>query len=329
MNKDIAQLYGRQCTVRAPAKLNLRLKVEGRRGDGYHLLSMINVAVALYDELKISLSQRPGITLPRLSGGEGEWPEELKCPDKNLAARAARGFVQQFGLPLGVEIELTKNIPLGAGLGGGSSDAAAVLKAMSAACRDVVCETRKMSAAVFQAQVLEIALRLGADVPFFLGPPFAHVAGIGEEIQELDWRVAAGFTFMLFLPPVSIATSQIYEAYRHRFPALEFSRDEAGRRFAVRCRRVGGYLEGKGLGGELMGLIENDLEPLVCETSHEVRALLGRLRGFKSLKAGLTGSGAAVFCIAPQGNFNAGEIVSRLAEQGRVKVLNLRPHGPD
>ncbi len=150
-------------TLLAPAKLNLGLRVIGRRPDGYHLIESLFVPIDLADEVTVSCAEsaRAGVAFELLGeDGLGSVPADAT----NLAAEAARRFLADAGFDRAVELTLRKRIPAGAGLGGGSSDAGAVLRALSQAC------------GVPAASLSELALGLGADVPYFLDPLPYHLA---------------------------------------------------------------------------------------------------------------------------------------------------------
>ncbi|NTV13426.1 MAG: 4-(cytidine 5'-diphospho)-2-C-methyl-D-erythritol kinase [Desulfobulbaceae bacterium] len=181
-----------ELTIAAPAKINLSLKVLRRRPDGYHELESVMQKLALADELSFR-RQGAGISLecsdPGLPGGE-----------ENLVWRAARMFLEYSGSPGGVWIRLEKRIPVAAGLGGGSSDAAAVLVALN----------RLFGSGLDEEQLAGLGLRLGADVPFFVRSAGAALArGIGERLTS-----AAGLTsgyVLLVNPGFAVSTRWVYE----------------------------------------------------------------------------------------------------------------------
>jgi 4-diphosphocytidyl-2-C-methyl-D-erythritol kinase len=181
-------------TLQAPAKINLFLEVKDRRPDGYHTIESVMHTVSLYDE--IILESRPaGITLSCSR-------PDLPVDERNLAFRAAAALQRELGASTGVHITLTKNIPLGAGLGGGSSDAAAVLTGLLALW------DRQLPA----GRLNRIAARLGADVPFFLSGGTAVARGIGEKLAPL-----AGITparFILVYPGFGVSTPWVYQHLR-------------------------------------------------------------------------------------------------------------------
>ncbi|MCF8127749.1 MAG: 4-(cytidine 5'-diphospho)-2-C-methyl-D-erythritol kinase, partial [Deltaproteobacteria bacterium] len=164
------------------------LKITGRRPDGYHELVSIMVPVALYDELELKLIEEPGIRM--VCRGFS-----APASADNLAWRAAQSFFSRIGWRNGLSITLTKNVPVAAGLGGGSSDAAATLMALS----------ELFSEPLPPKELAELALKLGADVPFFLqrSPCIAH--GIGEILAPLP--KLPPLSFVIVMPDVSVSTA--------------------------------------------------------------------------------------------------------------------------
>ena len=172
--------------IKAPAKLNLRLKITGRRKDGYHELSSIMVPISLFDLLELRVVphgialQCEGIAVP---------PDET-----NLVYRAAQTFFARAGIQIGVTVKLVKKIPVAAGMGGGSSDAAATLLALS----------RIWPRALPPSEVHRIALDLGADVPFFLECKPALASGIGEILEPLaEWP---SYWYVVVNPGLEVST---------------------------------------------------------------------------------------------------------------------------
>ncbi|NDC63449.1 MAG: hypothetical protein EBZ59_05565, partial [Planctomycetia bacterium] len=154
-------------TVRPPAKLNLSLGVLERRGDGFHAIESLMVPVTLRDTLRVTLRDAPGISLRVRYGGRLARPDsgarrDVPVDDTNLVVRAARRLAQAAGVSQGLDVDLVKRIPSGAGLGGGSSDAAAVLLAASWA----------WGLDWSHERLAEIGSAIGSDVPwFFAGGP--------------------------------------------------------------------------------------------------------------------------------------------------------------
>lgn len=177
--------------VLCPAKVNLHLRVLGRRQDGYHDIITLMQPVGPCDELSMELGGK-GIRL-------GCTDPELPTDQGNLAYRAALLFQEETGRPEGVEIRLWKRIPVGAGLGGGSSDAAGVLRGLN----DL------LGRPVAQDELLRWAARLGADVPFFLLGETALARGIGERLEP--FRLEVPLYYVVWFPGWSVSTRWAYQ----------------------------------------------------------------------------------------------------------------------
>jgi len=289
---------------RAPAKLNLGLRVLGRRADGYHLLESLFVPLDLADQVRVRFrdekvlraggSSRIDLSLGWESGAEPDF--DVPTGEGNIAYRAAREFLQRAGIHASIEIALTKVIPSGAGLGGGSSDAGAVLRALRERYPD----------ALSPGALSGLALELGADVPFFLDSGAAHVAGIGEKIT----RIAGfpGLGLLLVNPGVSLATAEVFRIYDSLEPSLTPA--EPGSTMRALESLVSGSkapemslewsprssLEGLSKGFDA-GLLVNDLEASACELCPAVGRLRRRLDDLGARWTGMSGSGATVYGI--------------------------------
>jgi 4-diphosphocytidyl-2-C-methyl-D-erythritol kinase len=240
----------RSLTVPAPAKLNLFLHITGRRDDGYHLLETLMVALDAGDT----------ITLTRRDDGAIERTSELPgvAPEHDLAVRAALALKQETSCPLGVDISVTKRIPLGGGMGGGSSDAATMLLALN----------RLWDVNLPRAALLRIGIALGADVPFFLGAEPALARGIGERLTAVT---LPSLWVAVIVPPIAVSTAAI-------FAAPELTRNAVSAKIDV-------FSEGYG---------RNDLQPIAVARFPGIDAALRSL-GDRSVCARMTGSGAGVF----------------------------------
>ena len=203
---SLAALYD----VPAPAKLNLFLHVIGRRADGYHLLQSPFVHIDWCDTLHFE--RRSDGQVHRHDLGPA-------LPADDLCLRAARTLQAASGTALGVDIHISKHVPWGAGMGGGSSDAASTLLALN----------RLWGLNWPKARLIELGLALGADLPFFIGGRNAWVEGIGERLTPLHCPPAL---YAVVKPPASLATKEIFEhslMVRDSLPAiLEGSSEEAG-----------------------------------------------------------------------------------------------------
>ena len=237
----------------APAKLNLMLRVVGRRDDGYHLLQTVFRFIELSDE--VTLRVRADGVIARACDVPGV------PAASDLALRAAQSLKAASGTPLGADIDLLKRIPVGAGLGGGSSDAATVLLGLNA-----LWETGYTRAAL-----AELALGLGADVPVFVYGENAFGEGIGERLTPLRLPPA---WYVVLTPSVEVATPGV-------FAHPDLKRDSKPIK-----------IQGFSIGGPRKFAV-NDLESLVCRLYPDVARYLEWLR--QHAPALMTGSGSAVF----------------------------------
>lgn len=275
--------------VFAPAKLNLGLRILGAREDGYHLIESLFVPLDLSDALDIEVDEagEPGVDLRVVSevsvAGDGDpIPED----HRNLACRAALDFLARAGLSARISMQLHKRIPSAAGLGGGSSDAAAVLRTLA----------EHFPGALPEADLFELTLRLGADVPYFLRPEPAMVSGIGERIDPVGG--VPGLVLLLVNPGDSLATAHVYGAWD--VLAASLTPVEAG----STMRAVSGLRASTGKGERALAdcfdeLLVNDLEPAARRICPPIGRLQRELLAQGALAAGMSGSGATVFGIFP------------------------------
>ena len=265
-------------SVRAPAKINLFLRVTGRRADGYHTLQTRMQKVGLFDLLKV---QRGGEGV-RLHCVGADLPENAE----NLVHRAASLFLetvaQRRGRTLGgVKISLTKNIPIAAGLGGGSSDAAAALKALNSL----------FEAGLTAGELAAMGLELGADVPFFLADtPAALAVGIGEILTPV--APLSGCFVLLVNPGFSVSTRWVYQTFaltkEEKTTIFKNFRESADP--AV---RLGLSVTVKGLPAAL----ENDLETVTITRYPEIGRIKEELLAHGAVAALMSGSGPTVFAL--------------------------------
>lgn len=236
-------------TLPAPAKLNLMLHITGRRADGYHELQTLFQFLDYGDELSFRLREDGQIRLLTELPGVDH--------DSNLIVRAARMLQRESGCTLGADIQLTKRLPMGGGIGGGSSDAATSLVGLDHLWNTGLGEDR----------LAELGLNLGADVPVFVRGRAAFAEGVGERLQPVDlpepW-------FLVIAPQVSVSTAEI-------FADPELTRNTPA--ITVRSLLAGGG--------------HNDCQPVVEKRYPEVRNALSLLNKF--VQARMTGTGACVF----------------------------------
>jgi 4-diphosphocytidyl-2-C-methyl-D-erythritol kinase len=247
--------------VRAPAKLNLRLKVTGRRLDGYHDLISFMVPVDLFDFLEVTPAPE-GVTISC---------QGLPVPvdGTNLAVKAAKAFFSSTGTDKGVSIRLEKRIPVAAGMGGGSSDAAAVLLLLNEM------ESRPLSAELLH----ELAASLGADVPFFLNCKPSLARGVGEILEPVeDWP---DFWYVIVNPPIHVSTSWVYGNLKLN----QLTTDE--------YNRIKILLKRKFI--SIARILENDLESVTSARFPVIETIKHSLLDLGAEGALMTGSGPTVF----------------------------------
>jgi 4-diphosphocytidyl-2-C-methyl-D-erythritol kinase len=251
----------------APAKLNLFLRVVGRRADGYHELDSLFVPIALGDRIAIEArpSDQPRVTL---HGSFGDLPSD----SRNLAVRAALDFMAEFSVNAEVLINLRKAIPAGAGLGGGSSDAAAVLLMMAPLFR------RESGDA--PERLARVAVNIGADVPFFLNPVPARVNGIGERIALLG--ALPPLAIVVAVPPIEVPTAAVFRDLKPEDWSGAASDEDV---LAIMT------------GGVSPDLFVNDLARVAMDRWPKIARVKALLEEAGARVAAMTGSGAGVFGI--------------------------------
>lgn len=250
--------------VPAFAKLNLDLRVLFKRPDGYHELRSIFQTISLADRIGIRL-ERSRRTAIRIAGN-------VDIPD-NLIVRAARLCLDEMRLSAAIDFELEKRIPMGAGLGGGSSNAAAVLLALPALAGKLLPTERLM----------QLAAQLGSDVPFFLLGGTAAVLGRGDELYPLPDLKSPHV--LLVSPDIHVSTPEAYRALSARLTP-----DSAGPKLAGFQAKVW---------TQEIAPATNDFEPVVFERHPRLKAIRNKLLRAGAVTALMTGSGSSVFGIFP------------------------------
>jgi 4-diphosphocytidyl-2-C-methyl-D-erythritol kinase len=250
---DDSRHHRMKLTCPAPAKLNLFLHIVGRRPDGYHLLQTLFRFIDLHDTLHFSLREDGVVRRTNVVEGVAE--------ELDLCVRAARLLQSETGCVLGADITVEKRIPMGGGLGGGSSDAATTLIALN----------RLWSLGLSRERLMQLGLRLGADVPVFIFGENAFAEGVGEELQAYPLDDA---WYVVLFPPVHVPTAEI-------FARPELTRDTV----SITMRALPKWQSERRL--------HNDLQPVVCGIYPEVGRHITWLDDFG--KAMMTGSGACVF----------------------------------
>jgi 4-diphosphocytidyl-2-C-methyl-D-erythritol kinase len=281
----------------APAKVNLFLHILGRRADGYHLLDSLMVPVSLYDELRLRVNPSPTSSISLACDAPA-----LPCGPTNLAYRAAALFLETTRLTAAVDISLAKRIPMGGGLGGGSSDAAAVLLGLN----------RLLGAPLNPGELATLAGRLGADVTFFAYGRPARVGGIGEQVVPVD--LPAVLSLVLCTDGFALSTQQVYA----RVDLASLTSHEP-------VTNISELVDGRRLSSKWF---TNDLEKAAAEVHPEVLSLKSKLVEQGALGALMTGSGSAVFGVWPDPQL-ARDAATRLRQQGvwaeSVVTVNRSP----
>ena len=264
-------MNGKTVTLKchAPAKINLSLKLVGKRIDNYHLLDSVFVPVAeLFDEISIILTE--GESSVKMSSNHAEMTDA----DTNLCSKAAKAYFKLTDISVSCQIHLVKNIPIGAGLGGGSSDAAAVLKLLNS-------HYGKLSS----EQLAALALTLGADVPFFLINKISRVGGIGEIITPFENH--AEMNFLILSPPFSVSTPW---AFKHLNPSV------IGENPSKSSSKIAEALKNDDILTAADSLV-NDFESLLFEKFPAYQIWRNFLLNTGALHVGLSGSGSSFFAL--------------------------------
>jgi 4-diphosphocytidyl-2-C-methyl-D-erythritol kinase len=255
----------------AMAKVNLLLRVLAREDTSYHGIETLLCLVNLADTLRAERREGRGVTI-EVSGAD------LGSPEQNLAVQAASAVLEAVGNRFAIHLTLTKRIPVRAGLGGGSSDAAAALHAANRLAGD----------AIPRHELLQIGARLGSDVPFFLtGAPLALAWNRGERMLRLPPLPSA--PALLLTPRVPVATAEAYTW-------VDAARQSAGRRGAVALD-----LDALSGWGDIARMAGNDFESAVFGRHPQIRSAFEALVGTRPLLCRMSGSGSTLFAIYRSG----------------------------
>ena len=269
-------------SAEAPAKINRELRVGPRRPDGFHEVRSRLCSIDFSDRLDVEESDRLDLSCSGVP---------IPCDGTNLVARAARALADRIGIAPGARIRLEKRVPAGAGLGGGSADAAVTLLLLS----------RLWRSRLRQEELSEVAARLGSDIPFFLHGGEADVAGRGERVTPLEDSPPT--QLFLWIPPFSVSTARVYAAY-------DRSETAAGLPDALEIETTRNFLG------------PNDLASAVLETERQMEDYL-RLARQVAPESGITGSGAALLLcgLDPEGERRLAQVHPE-ATLRRVRTLS-------
>ena len=252
----------------SPAKVNLRLEVLRRRGDGYHEIRTILQRISLSDRLRISLKREKGISVitdsPRLPIDEG-----------NLAYRAASSLLEEAEASVGVEVHIQKRIPISSGLGGGSSNAASTLMGLN----------RILKLNFSKGRLMEIGARIGADIPFFMLERTAMATGIGEKLEPLEIRPS--IWLVLVNPGWEVSTRWAYEELNFKLTK---------RPIHIKLPQFFSDI------GQVAHILHNDLERVTIAAYPEIDGMKAELLSQGAVGSLMTGSGPTVFGLFPHNN---------------------------
>jgi len=248
--------------IEARAKINWTLDIVGQRADGYHLMDMLMQPVTLADDIRLT----PAEDLSLTTGGTPLLPPD----EKHLALRAARALKDYTGYPHGASIHVEKRIPVGAGMGGGSADAAAVLAGLN----------RLWQAGLSQQELESLGLTLGADVPFCLRGGLTRTTGIGEVMEDLPCDHS--WPLVVVQPCEGLSTKEIFTAYHDG--VIDRRPDNAAAAKALQA----------GNAEALQAAMANVMQPVSTLRRPEIARAIETLRQQGAFAAQMTGSGSAV-----------------------------------
>jgi len=252
-----------EITLNSPAKINFGLNIISKRTDGYHNIETVFYPIKLCDEIIIknsdSLSFKSNI-------------ESLSSGEDNLIIKAVKLLEKYVKQKFHVDIILKKNIPIGAGLGGGSSDAASIINGLN------VLYNLNIPA----KDLFNISVKLGSDVPFFLDPKPKFAEGKGEILNEIDFTISS--PVLIINPGIHVSTPWAYSKIIPKKPVENLN--------SIIEKRVKSF-------SELKGIVTNDFEKVVFEKYREIRAVKNKLYKFGAEFALMTGSGSTLFGIFP------------------------------
>lgn len=274
----------KEISIKAMGKINLGLDVIGKRPDGYHKVRMIMQSVELGDTLKLLKTEEEGITIRTNR-------KELPTDGQNLVYKAIRLMQEEFGLPGGIRVNLEKQIPVAAGMGGGSADAAAALIGMN----------KLFELGLSEEKLKELGLKLGADVPFCVVGGTVLAEGIGEELTVLP--AAPSCYVLIAKPDIEVSTKEVYGSLHAE--QITSHPDIAGMIQSVWNKNLQGIVD----------RMENVLEAVTVRKYPVIERLKDKMRQEGAMDAMMSGSGPTVFGIFPDA-VQAGEAYKQIVNSG-------------
>ena len=261
MNKNNREING--ISLKAPAKINLFLEILGKRDDGYHEIETVMQEIDLVDNLQFE-EIREGVKLKCNN-------KNIPSDENNLVCKAANLMVNECGIKKGVLISLEKNIPVGAGLGGGSSDAATTLKALNSLWK----------IGLSDVDLVEFAARLGSDIPFFIKGKTALCSGRGEKITPIE--VKSEMNYLVIFPHINISTATIYRNLK--IDLTKKRKDVSFFTNALKHHKA----------ADISKLLFNRLEEVIFTTYPDLLDVKSVLNHFGFCGLSISGSGSAFF----------------------------------
>jgi len=261
VNKNNREING--ISLKAPAKINLFLEILGKRDDGYHEIETVMQEIDLVDNLQFE-EIREGVKLKCNN-------KNIPSDENNLVCKAANLMVNECGIKKGVLISLEKNIPVGAGLGGGSSDAATTLKALNSLWK----------IGLSDVDLVEFAARLGSDIPFFIKGKTALCSGRGEKITPIE--VKSEMNYLVIFPHINISTATIYRNLK--IDLTKKRKDVSFFLNALKNSKV----------ADISKLLFNRLEEVIFATYPDLLHVKSSLEHFDFCGLSVSGSGSAFF----------------------------------
>jgi 4-diphosphocytidyl-2-C-methyl-D-erythritol kinase len=282
----------RKRTLLSPAKINLSLRVTGRRVDGYHLIESLFVPVTLFDDLEITFARRGSDSTIEVTSTTPQVPSG----SANLIFRAADIMRRRSGRSFSLTVRLIKRIPVGSGLGGGSSNAATILGFLNWA----------LDSPFDHSTLATLGSEIGADVSFFVHCKPAIIRGVGESVEPLPILFDA--CFVLCSPETALSTAMVY-AQSDRLSRRRQSTSLTTRSLES---NIADFVSGH---RPLTDLLVNDLEEAAAQICPDVRRLKSELLNLGAQGASMTGSGSAVFGVCPDAE-SAQSIAAALRRKG-------------
>lgn len=283
MGKDWGRIMN-EISIKAMGKINLGLDVLGKRADGYHEVRMIMQSVELGDTLKFTKTEEEGIKIRTNK-------KDLPTDENNLVYKAIKLMQEEYKLPGGIKVSLEKQIPVAAGMGGGSTDAAAALIGMN----------KLFALGLTEERLKELGLKLGADVPFCIMGGTALAEGIGEVLTALP--AAPSCYVLIARPDIEVSTKEVYGSLYAE--SIKSRPDITGMIQSVWNKNLSGIAD----------RMENVLEAVTVKKHPVIEQLKDKMRQEGAMDAMMSGSGPTVFGIFPDA-VQAGEAYKQIVSSG-------------